>query len=94
MSICPDCNGCAYFGEGMFGEAAPFFQDLAAKFIITHAMTDTAEVDLTKLKQTSLRRFVEQNQPDPVSGHHSFNNLQKQSVRVFIPIHSPDEDIK
>ncbi len=25
MSTCPDCDSCAYFGEGMFGEATPFF---------------------------------------------------------------------
>jgi hypothetical protein len=64
MATCPDCDSCAYFGAGMFGEATPFFQELAARFIVAHALTDTVEADLTKIKPALLRRFVEQNPPE------------------------------
>jgi hypothetical protein len=64
MVTCPDCDSCAYFGAGMFGEAAPFFQELAARFIIAHALTDTVEANLTKIKSALLQRFVEQNPPE------------------------------
>ncbi|WP_035354900.1 hypothetical protein [Edaphobacter aggregans] len=64
MVTCPDCDSCAYFGAGMFGEAAPFFQELAARFIVAHALTDTVEADLTKIKSALLQKFVEQNPPD------------------------------
>ena len=63
MATCPNCGSCAYFGAGMFGEATPFFQELAARFIVAHALTDTVEADLTKIKPALLQRFVEQNPP-------------------------------
>jgi hypothetical protein len=63
MSTCPNCDDCPYFGEGIGGEASPFFHDLAARFIVTHAMTDTAEADLKKIKPAALRQFLNENSP-------------------------------
>jgi len=63
MSTCPHCNECPYFGEGIGGEASPFFRDLAARFIGTHAMTGSCEADLKKIKPASLRKYVSDNPP-------------------------------
>jgi len=46
------------------GEATPFFQELAARFIVAHELTDRVEADLTKIKSALLQRFVEQNPPE------------------------------
>jgi hypothetical protein len=63
LAVCPDCDSCAYFGEGMFGEAAPFFGRLAARFIIIHATTGS-QIDISRIDAKSLQRFVEENPPD------------------------------
>jgi hypothetical protein len=63
MATCPNCDDCAYFGEGLSGEATPFFQNLAAEFIVSQGTTDAAEFDLRKLNAASLKRFIEENQP-------------------------------
>lgn len=63
MSTCPNCDACAYFGEGMFGEATPFFRELAAQFIAAHGMTSSSEADLTKCKSEYLQLFVEKHPP-------------------------------
>lgn len=60
MASCPNCDNCAYFGEGMFSEANPFFRSLAARFINDHA-TDSNGADLRKIKGATLKRFVERN---------------------------------
>jgi hypothetical protein len=64
MATYPDCDNCAYFGDGISGEATPFFQELAARFIVAHALTDRVGADLTKIKSALLQRFVEQNPPE------------------------------
>jgi hypothetical protein len=63
MSICPDCDGCVYFGDGMFSEATPFFQNLAAEFLILTSLSKSGEADLGKVKPARLERFVEQHPP-------------------------------
>ena len=56
MAVCPDCDSCAYFGNGEFGEAGPFFKNQAAEFIAD----DVATVwDFTKIRSTKLKQFVE-----------------------------------
>jgi hypothetical protein len=62
MAACPDCDNCAYFGEGMFNEANPFFRGLAARFIASHAI-DSRGADLRKIEGATLKRFVEGNPP-------------------------------
>lgn len=61
MSICPDCDGCPYFGTGSFGESTPFFQDLAARFIIANGALSQDGFDLGDIKPVALQRFVEGN---------------------------------
>jgi len=63
MSTCPDCDSCAYFGEGRFGEAGPFYRALAAKFLIPTGVTVTGRADLRKVKAAALERFVERHPP-------------------------------
>jgi hypothetical protein len=63
MATCPACDSCAYFGDGGFGEATPFYQDMAAKFLISIGLTDTGRADLGKIKTAPLRRFVEKHPP-------------------------------
>ncbi len=36
LSTCPDCDLCAYFGEGVCWEAQPLFHDMALNFIIRY----------------------------------------------------------
>jgi hypothetical protein len=62
MAACPNCDSCAYFGEGTFNEANPFFRSLAARFIDKHA-TDSEGADLRKIRGAALKRFVEKNLP-------------------------------
>jgi hypothetical protein len=62
MATCPFCDNCAYFGNGEFGEATPFFRGLAAKFLISHASED-GRADLTKVKAAALEQFVIANPP-------------------------------
>ena len=62
MAACPNCDNCAYFGEGMFNEADPFFRGLAARFIASYAI-DSKGADLRKIKGATLKRFVEMNPP-------------------------------
>lgn len=51
-TICSDvdremnCDGCAYFGDGGFGEATPFYQDLAARFLSSAGLTDNGRAEL------------------------------------------------
>lgn len=63
MAACPDCDGCPYFGEGIFGEAQPHFHKLAAYFMAQHAITDGLEANLAKLQEDELKRFVELTPP-------------------------------
>lgn len=43
MSTCPECDLCAYFGEGMFSEATPLFQKMALKFIAVYKHPITSD---------------------------------------------------
>jgi hypothetical protein len=63
MATCPNCDACAYFGEGIFGEARPFFRALAVRFIALHALTEHQELDLRATSRAALQRFVEKNPP-------------------------------
>jgi len=49
LSACPDCNECAYFGEGVWYEAQPFFNDMAFKFIAKYPI-NSKEESMTNLK--------------------------------------------
>jgi hypothetical protein len=63
-STCPNCDDCAYFGEGIFGEATPFFRKLANQYLVTISLKSRlTEAALTDIDPTSLRSFVEQNPP-------------------------------
>lgn len=63
MAVCPDCDSCPYFGEGIGGEAGPHFQKLAAPFMARFALTETLEANLKKVREEDLQRFVEINPP-------------------------------
>jgi hypothetical protein len=62
MAACPNCDGCPYFGEGLFYEAYPFFHGQAARFI-AHNAIDSEEADLRKIKGATVKRFFERNLP-------------------------------
>ncbi|MBB5318012.1 hypothetical protein [Tunturibacter empetritectus] len=62
-ATCPDCDSCGYFGGGEFGEATPFYQDMAARFLISTGLSDTGRPDLRKVKAASLEQFVEEHPP-------------------------------
>lgn len=36
LSTCPECDICAYFGEGIASEASNLFRDMALKFVMTY----------------------------------------------------------
>lgn len=61
IATCPDCDNCAYFGDGISGEATPFFQELAARFIVAHELTARveAEPDEDQVSATSEIRRAE-----------------------------------
>lgn len=43
MSTCPDCDLCAYFGEGIFWEAQPLFRKMALTFIAVYKHPITSD---------------------------------------------------
>jgi len=43
MSVCPECDLCPYFGEGMFSEATPAFQRMAFEFIALYEHPITSD---------------------------------------------------
>jgi hypothetical protein len=43
MSTCPDCDLCAYFGEGIGSEASPLFHEMALNFIILYKHPITSD---------------------------------------------------
>jgi hypothetical protein len=63
MSVCPDCDSCAYFGNGMFGEATPFFHNLAARLLLSTGLSKEGKADLRQVESAILQRFVEENPP-------------------------------
>jgi hypothetical protein len=63
MSTCPDCDNCAYFGDGAFNEATPFYQDMAARFLVSTGLTAEGRADLRRVHGASLEKFVEEHPP-------------------------------
>jgi hypothetical protein len=65
--VCPDCDGCPYFGEGSFQEATPAFWHLALLFAERRCGRQTKGVgnryDLNKIDLARLEAFVEQFPP-------------------------------
>jgi hypothetical protein len=63
MATCPDCDNCAYFGNGSFNEATPFYQDLAGRFLASTGLDEDGLADLRRVHGADLEALVEQNPP-------------------------------
>jgi hypothetical protein len=58
MSTCPDCDLCAYFGEGIFSEAQPLFNKMALTFIAVHKHPITSDnFKLSDIEPTEIDEF-------------------------------------
>jgi hypothetical protein len=60
MSTCPDCDNCAYFGDGSFNEATAFYENLAAKFLASTGFTEDGRTDLRRVDAAALQKIVEE----------------------------------
>lgn len=63
MANCPDCDSCAYFGDGRSGEATAFYRNLASQLLSSTGVTSTGRADMRKLRGRAVQRFVENNPP-------------------------------
>jgi hypothetical protein len=60
MSTCPDCDNCAYFGDGSFNEATAFYENLAAKLLASTGFTEDGRTDLRRIDADALQKIVEE----------------------------------
>jgi hypothetical protein len=58
MATCPECDLCAYFGEGLCYEATPFFQRMALKFIALYGHPITSgDFNLSQIESSEIEDF-------------------------------------
>lgn len=57
MATCPDCDTCAYFGEGIAYEAQPLFHNLALTFIAKYKHKLSENFKLTDIEVSEIEEF-------------------------------------